>query len=440
MNPSIMQAIPGWTNAQVLRRSGEPSADAPLHEQVLFALWVLSTFTVFEGNELILYPLALYFLGMFALNRRQLVPIAAKAWPLFLIPILATLSWAWSPNPGAALKFGIMMNLTVLISLYIGARFAPHQVIRSVFLAGVLIIFMAAPGFISGGGVWDDKNIFAIRMLVVMVTAMAVAYNRNEIPLLRIVAFPFIPVAFYFVLIAQSATSLVFALVSLVVMTTIWLFWSGLRNIRHARSMILLIVAFAVIGGLLAFSNMTREANLFEAFVGSLGKDTTLTGRTMLWDAADRITREKPVLGTGAEGFWLWGHGQAYSLLELSFKPAGTRFSFHNSYLEIQVHLGLVGLACIILAVAWSLMRTAIAWMQTQTVVRSYFLLITMIVFVSSFTESWMFNAFDTAVMLFYISAVLSLVRRDHVREENDRLALLQEQWASDQMPAGLRA
>jgi exopolysaccharide production protein ExoQ len=435
-----MQAIPGWTNAQVLRRSGEPSADAPLYEQGLFALWVLSTFTVFAGNELILYPLALYFIGMFALNRRQLVPIAAKAWPLFLMPILATLSWAWSPSPNAALKFGIMMNMTVLVSLYIGARFAPHQVIRSVFVAGVLIIFMAAPGFIAGGGVWGDKNIFAIRMLVVMVTAMAVAYNRSEIPLLRLAAFPFIPIAFYLIVIAESATSLVFALVSFMAMTTIWLFWSGLRNVRHARSMLVLIGVFAVMAGLLVLSNMTREANLFEAFVTSLGKDTTLTGRTMLWEAADKITEEKPLLGTGAEGFWLWGHGQAYTLLELSYKPAGTRFSFHNSYLETQVHLGFVGLWCLILAVAWCLMRTVVAWFQTQTVVRSYFLLITMVVLVSSFTESWMFNVFDTAVMLFYISAFLSLVRRDHVRAENSRLADMEDDWTGGALPSGLRA
>ena len=433
----MMQVPPGWTNAQVLRRSGEPSADAPLYEQAFFALWVLSTFTVFAGNELILYPLALYFLGMFALNRRQLVPIAAKAWPLLLVPILAALSWGWSPSANGALKFGIMMIMTVLVSIYIGARFAPHQVIRSVFVAGVLIVLLAAPDFISGGGVWHDKNIFAIRMLVVMVTAMAVAYNSNEIPLLRLAAFPFIPITFYLIVIADSATSLVFALGSFAAMTTVWLFWSGLRNVRHARSMIVLIVSFAIVAGGLVFSSMTREANLFEAFVTSLGKDTTLTGRTMLWDAADRITKEKPWFGVGAEGFWLWGHGQAYTLLELSYKPAGTRFSFHNSYLETQVHLGLVGLGCLILAVAWSLMRTVIAWFQTQTVVRSYFLIISMVVFVSSFTESWMFNVFDTAVMLFYISAVLSLVRRDHVHAENARLSVMQDNWAADGLAAG---
>ncbi len=436
MTPAMMQAFPGWTNAQVLRRSGEPSADAPLYEQAFFGLWVLSTFTVFAGNELILYPLALYFIGMFALKRHQLVPIMAKAWPLLLVPLLATLSWGWSPVPGGALKFGIMMIMTVLVSIYIGARFAPHQVIRSVFGAGVLIVLLAAPGFFSGGGVWDDKNIFAIRMLVVMVTAMAVAYNRNEIPLLRLAAFPFIPVTFYLIVAADSATSLVFAIGGFLGMTTIWLFWSGLRNIRHARSMIVLIVTFGVIASVLIFSNMTREANLFEAFVRSLGKDTTLTGRTMLWDAADRITKEKTWFGIGAEGFWLWGRGDAYTLLELSYKPAGTRFSFHNSYLETQVHLGLIGLGCLILAVAWSLMRTLIAWFQTQTVVRSYFLIISMVVFVSSFTESWMFNVFDTAVMLFYISAVLSLVRRDHVRDENARLAVLEDPWPSGGMPA----
>ena len=119
------------------------------------------------------------------------------------------------------------------------------------------------------------------------------------------------------------------------------------------------------------------------------------------------------MLGTGAEGFWVWNRGDAQTLLELSHKTAGTKFSFHNSYLEMQVHFGYVGLVLTYMTVAWCLWRSVLAWIATQSIVRSFFLLITGIVFVSTFTESWLYVVFDTSVTMFYVSAISSLVRQD---------------------------
>lgn len=419
MNAAYPQMMFETPSAPATRSgSTEGNYGAPLWEQALLALWFYYTFIIRPHNELVMYPMSLYWLAAFVIHRRQLVPLAFRSWLIFAIPIVAILSWAWAPMPNVALKFGVMMFLGAMMTVYVAARFAPHEIIRAMFIAGLISVIQVAPEMSHFGskGPWGEKNIFAVRMVVIMLSSMAIAYNKLEVPWLRLLAFPLIPVCFLFIIIAQSATSLVFGAGSILAMTTIWLFWSRFSKIRHLRTAFMLMLIFGGLAAVYVLAN-TGTDGIYENFLNSLGKDSTLTGRTMLWDAADRITRERPWLGVGAEGFWLWNRGDAATLLELSYKTAGTKFSFHNSYLEMQIHFGWVGRILAYAVVAWCLWRSVLAWFATQSVVRSFFLLITGIVFVSTFTESWLYVVFDTSVTLFYVSAVSSLVRRDSMQE-----------------------
>ncbi|MEM9739341.1 MAG: O-antigen ligase family protein [Pseudomonadota bacterium] len=432
-------AMPAYPSPEpaAMTRSGQGEAllRAPIWEQLLLALWFYYTFIMRPNAELVLYPLALYWSVAFVLNRRVTVPLMFRSWLIFAIPVVAMLSWGWSPMPAQALKFGIMMTLGLVVAVYVAARFAPHEIARSLFLAGLYAVIMVAPemGHFGNNGPWGEKNIFAVRMVCVMLAAMAVAFNKYEFPWLRLLAFPVIPITYVYVIIAQSATSLVFASGSILAMVTIWLFWSRFSAIRHLRSAFMVLLLFGVL--FLAYIVANIGDRLYADFLESVGKDTTLTGRTMLWDAADRITREKPWLGTGAEGFWLWNSGDAATLLELSHKEAGTKFSFHNSYLEMQIHFGYLGLVLCYAMVGWCLWRTAMAWFASQTIARSFFLLVTGIVFVSTFTESWLYVVFDTAVTLFYVSAISSLVRSDYVR--NARQQAGYENYSASEPPLG---
>src|SRR5262249_18406741 len=70
----------------------------------------------------------------------------------------------------------------------------------------------------------------------------------------------------------------------------------------------------------------------------TLGRDTTMTGRTDLWDAVLPLN-PNPLLGAGYESFWLGDR----------LKALWTRFWWqpnqaHNGYLEVYLNLGLLGL------------------------------------------------------------------------------------------------
>jgi len=70
----------------------------------------------------------------------------------------------------------------------------------------------------------------------------------------------------------------------------------------------------------------------------SLGRNSTLTGRTQIW-AAVLAQRINPVLGTGFESFWMGNRLQSvWSLSQVGIEEA------HNGYLELYLNLGWVGL------------------------------------------------------------------------------------------------
>jgi O-antigen ligase len=69
-------------------------------------------------------------------------------------------------------------------------------------------------------------------------------------------------------------------------------------------------------------------------FTGSLGRDSTLTGRTEVWAEVLPAWEQQPLLGYGLGSFWTDARRQLYGI------PTA-----HNGYLDILLELGEVGLA-----------------------------------------------------------------------------------------------
>lgn len=384
-----------------------------LIDQAAVGLWFLTTFFPFPGDQFLLYPLAGYFVAAIALKRQEVVPVALKSWPLFLIPTLTTLSMFWAASSNAAMKLGVFMFLTVAIAIYIAVRLSPRQIIQAIFVVGAVLILLTVTtvGLDGLPFVTPEKNLFANKIMISLVACLAVMFDRQSGFILRSIAAPIAAMGFIMVVNAGSATSLIMSMASIVVLGSVWLFWSRVGAIQHLRSFLLMMGAAVALLAVLVVMNMP-ENSLFASFLDAFGKDTTLTGRTMLWDAADRITDERPWLGVGAESFWIYNRGDAQTLLELSFKDPGTRFSFHNSYLETQVHVGYVGLIFLVIMVVWSMFQSIRGWLFRQQIDRSFFLLISFIVLITSFTESILFGAFETSVTIFYVAAVLTISRQ----------------------------
>jgi O-antigen ligase len=97
-----------------------------------------------------------------------------------------------------------------------------------------------------------------------------------------------------------------------------------------------------VVIGALALLAAEWAFGIYTDAIQLLGKDTTLSDRTLLWSELLKV-KINPLFGTGFESFWL---GERFR------KFAESRWwqpnQAHNGYLETYLNLGLVGLILLI--------------------------------------------------------------------------------------------
>jgi len=385
---------------------------APVWEQALVTLWFFVTYLPLDGVTPFRYMLVLFFVGITGVNYRTIMPVILKSWPLFLLPILGLISFTWSGYPTDAIRLGVLMLLTPLTIVVIAARLNTRQALRCLMFAGMMTSIIAIPhwsNFNMGGPyAYGAKNLFAIQMLFAMLLSLAAVLNEKEFLWVRLLALPFVPMCFVFQYQANSATSLVFAVVGIVGLVGMKYFWISVSRIRHLRSSILLVASVVVLIGAIFVLNMP-ENTAMQDFLRLLGKDSTFTGRADIWRQAELISQEHPIFGVGLEGFWQYDVGMAQTINENDFKPFGTKLTFHNTYWEVQVHLGYVGLSFLLLIVVWCCYRALLNWFKAPTMDHSALLITTVIILTSTFTESYLWGTFNTLVNLFYFAAVTTL-------------------------------
>jgi exopolysaccharide production protein ExoQ len=94
--------------------------------------------------------------------------------------------------------------------------------------------------------------------------------------------------------------------------------------------------------GYILYLIVTFGLGLTGELASAVGRDPTLTGRTVIWKAV-LSTGTNPLLGTGYESFWL---GPRLAHVWTQTGPGINET--HNSYLDIYVNLGLIGLFILI--------------------------------------------------------------------------------------------
>jgi O-antigen ligase len=103
------------------------------------------------------------------------------------------------------------------------------------------------------------------------------------------------------------------------------------------------IMGFGTMAGLIFI------VGLLPIILRSMGRDTTFSGRTLVWQAILPSIWKSPVLGYGFYAFWQGLHGEsANAIIRLHWM-----FGYaHNGILEIALQLGAVGVALFLLSLA----------------------------------------------------------------------------------------
>ncbi|MEL6522303.1 MAG: O-antigen ligase family protein [Pseudomonadota bacterium] len=387
---------------------------ARLRDHILVTVWFLVTFNQFRYDELILYPLALYFLWAFIRDFEQILPLLQRSLVLFIFPIWWLLSALWGAETVEILKSGAQLFLTIMICYCAVIRLEKRDIILSMLIAagwyGILSFQAGFTGGIAARGAFSSKNAMGASMVILWTAAICIALERSFPRWLRLGAVGAAILAAYLIQVSDSATAVLLAAGITAVVVT----FGVLPATGALRRPLFLSAGFmgvAALFFLFAYILATREFDPITAVLNHFGKDATLTGRTVLWEYAMIQIEKTPLLGVGHGGYWTpfdWTSDARKIYVEFH-KKFYAQFSFHNSYFEIAVHQGLIGLGFAVLATLWSLLRIIGGVLRATDMGMVFFFGIASVHIVRSFTESALMSPFSLIAMLYMMGALLTV-------------------------------
>ena len=238
----------------------------------------------------------------------------------------------------------VALGFTTLAGVALAARFRWSELAEVMAIAfGILTVasFLIALGVPRIGvmseifpgawrGVWPEKNALGGNMALFFPDfAAAAIFNPKRKWLWWGIA----GLAVLLLLLSTSKTSLVAMLLGMGAMVFIAL-------VRRGPAMAVGMSYAAVVVIFVGAAVVLFASSLLFAV---LGKDATLTGRTLIWDAVMNQIEHRPWLGYGYGTVWtdkgVWGP-LPWIVQEAGFKPQHA----HNSWIEQWLWLGLVGL------------------------------------------------------------------------------------------------
>jgi O-antigen ligase len=176
---------------------------------------------------------------------------------------------------------------------------------------------------------------------------------------------------FWLLYMANSATSLsCFLMAGTLILVTSWSWIRRMPALVHA-----LIFAMVAVSSFAVFSDSGG------GLLGTLGRNSTLTGRTDIWNQVLSMA-ESPFLGVGFESFWLGPRLQKiWNIWWWHPNEA------HNGYIEVYLNLGWVGLTLlgVVLVTGY---RNIFATLRTKPGLAEIKLAYFFVAIVYNFTES----------------------------------------------------
>jgi exopolysaccharide production protein ExoQ len=142
----------------------------------------------------------------------------------------------------------------------------------------------------------------------------------------------------------------------------------------------------------------------------ALGKERTLTGRSVLWEFAVDLIEARPWLGNGFDAFWNSGISSTGHFIQYVVKAEVK--NFHNSYLDIAVQLGFVGLTLTVgflLLFAWRALALLRVDHAPLAALPTFFLLFVVAYSLSEYALFRQHSLIQLLLGMFYVSAAFAL-------------------------------
>lgn len=324
-------------------------------------------------------------------------------------PILALASVVWSVAPGGTLYHGLQLLMTTFVAFLICIQFRLEQFVAIIFwamLAAAVVALAAAVLQPSAGidfvgnwrGGFPTKNVLGDAMVLLVISGCCLFLQGRW----RRTTVAAIALAIFLIFMTRSATPILSLFLALSPLPFAYALLRG-----RAAFMILLGLA-CVLASMVALAAYIAivyfDVDPVGMVLAAVGKERTLTGRTLLWQLANWAIDNKPWLGYGFKGYWADPPAEMLQI-RASF---GQRINFfHNNFLEVAVAYGIIGPFVLGLGIAIAFMRSVLRVINAVQPVDIWPLLLTILVMIQVPVQNPLMVNHSFWHVLFVVAAVI---------------------------------
>jgi O-antigen ligase len=281
-------------------------------------------------------------------KRRRVLEILKQEKYLFLFLAWCAASILWSDFPFSSAKASVrMIGSTIVVLAFLVNTDSPREILKyfRIVLAIYIPLTFLAIALVPGATQWEwpawrglatQKNTLGeIALVSAIVWASAIPWGSTK----RSLGPALFTAASLALLIGSKSVT---CLMTLAIISFVALCVSIFK--RFGLAICSAAVSACLVAALLIIVNVGGIGEVF----GDLGKDTTFTGRTDIWDVVLNEAESHPVIGTGFSAFWTVDNDvRVYPKVVSLFRPN----EGHEGYLDLFNETGAVGICFLALMV-----------------------------------------------------------------------------------------
>ncbi|MFM2077287.1 MAG: hypothetical protein RJA49_1177 [Actinomycetota bacterium] len=304
---------------------------------------------------------------------QELHQIHWRRLPPPLVPIIAFISFEllsafWSVSASFTAQQALQEIGIVAFGVWFGLFLRTKEQIWSVALAGGSAIVLSTMVILirpeygrmfpnhpttNWSGIFANRNPLAHVCVLAIIGIVGVMLSRRTIATLVVGAL-LIADALWLLVHTRGATAMAALLLAAAVGVATPLLWFVKR--RGCPGWAVVATLFAALAAALWWTG--RHVGVWTS---RLGRDTTINGRSNIWDEVMRRISQRPWAGYGWFAFWQNKDLAAASRAVIGFRAAHA----HNSALEVFLGLGLIGFVLYLMILGWSVIGVGrIVWFE----------------------------------------------------------------------------
>ena len=326
-------------------------------------------------DRLITYGVTFLLVILTASRCRTIIMAYRNNFIISSLIVIAAMSAAWSQDPWHTLRCAFMLFISTSLILMITNEYSVEQQMQLLIIVGTVAAFLsiAVVLLLPGIGidrtrdVWEGVFISGNHLgrICLFLLTPAIHYpSRAEGRLpMRV---PYIILMLF--LMGMSGSRTAWILTAAYLLLAFLLRQTG-RIARRDRGKVIVLVGIVV---LLPLYVLYRNAADLLALIG---RNTTLSGRTDIWESLIVSAMKRPLFGFGYQAFWAGNSSEAVNvLLETSRKTGFLGTYAHSGYLSVMLECGFVGLGLIVAMISIAVRNSLVCLRSKRLSLTSWYL------------------------------------------------------------------